>query len=248
LIDILFPIALAIVALLYSAVGQAGGTGYVALMGLAGFAPGIIKPSALALNVLVSAIGCIRFYRLDLLTWRTAYPFAVLGLPFSLIGGVLHLPPAAYQPAVGILLLVAGLQTARSALASKPLDLAAPDNPPFLGSLLIGGFIGLVSGVTGVGGGIFLAPLVLSLGWATTRQTAAISVVFNLMNSAAALAGSWATLPLLPKRLPVWLVCVGLGGLLGSWMGALHINPRALRLLLAFLLLTAAGRMIAVAF
>jgi uncharacterized membrane protein YfcA len=74
---------------------------------------------------------------------------------------------------------------ARSALATKTLDLAAPDAPPFLGSLLVGGVIGLVSGVTGVGGGIFLAPLVLSLGWATTRQTAAISVVFNLVNSAA---------------------------------------------------------------
>jgi uncharacterized protein len=117
-----------------------------------------------------------------------------------------------------------------------------------LGSLLVGGITGLVSGVTGVGGGIFLAPLVLSLGWATTRQTAAISVVFNLVNSAAALVGSWATLPLLPARLPVWLVCVGFGGLLGSWMGALHLNPRTLHLLLAFLLLTEAARMIAAFF
>jgi uncharacterized membrane protein YfcA len=140
---------------------------------------------------------------------------------------------------------IAGIQMARSALASKPLDHAARADPPFLGSLLVGGIIGLVSGVTGVGGGIFLAPCVLSLGWATTRQTAAISVVFNLMNSAAALAGTWATLPLLPARLPVWLVCVGLGGLLGSWMGALRLNPRTLRLLLAFLLLGAAARMIA---
>jgi uncharacterized protein len=100
----------------------------------------------------------------------------------------------------------------RSAVATKPLDHAAPDAPPFLGSLLVGGIIGLVSGVTGVGGGIFLAPLVLSLSWATTRQTAAISVVFNLVNSASALAGAWATLPLLPARLPLWLLCVELGG------------------------------------
>jgi uncharacterized protein len=95
LIDILFPVALAVVAILYSAVGQAGGTGYVALMGLAGFAPSVIRPTALALNVLVSAIGCFRFYRLGLLTWRSAYPFTVLGLPFSLVGGALHLPPSA---------------------------------------------------------------------------------------------------------------------------------------------------------
>ena len=143
------------------------------------------------------------------------------------------------------MLLVAGVQMVRSALATKSLDRAAPDSPPFMGSLLVGGLIGLVSGVTGVGGGIFLAPLVLSLGWATMRQTAAISVVFNLVNSASALAGTWATQPLLPAALPLWLVCVGLGGLLGSWMGALHHNPRTLRLLLAFLLLGAATRMIA---
>jgi uncharacterized protein len=219
MINILFPVALAIVAVLYSAVGQAGGTGYVALMGLAGFAPAIIKPTAPSLNVLVSAIGCVRFYRLGLLTWRSAYPFAVLGLPFSLLGGALHLSASAYQPVVGGLLLIAGLEMTRSALTTKPLDLAAPDPPSFLGSLLVGGLIGLVSGV---GGGIFLAPLVLSLRWATMRQTAAISVVFNLMNSVAALAGTWATLPLLPARLPLWLLCVGFGGLLGSWIGALH--------------------------
>jgi uncharacterized protein len=136
MIDLLFPVALATIAILYSAVGQAGGTGYVALMGLAGFAPAVIKPTALSLNVLVSAIGCVRFYRLGLLTWRSAYPFAVLGLPFSLLGGGLHLSPSAYQPVVGGLLLIAGLEMTRSALATKPLDLAAPDPPPFLGSLL----------------------------------------------------------------------------------------------------------------
>jgi uncharacterized protein len=105
-----------------------------------------------------------------------------------------------------------------------------------------------MSGVTGVGGGIFLAPLVLSLGWATMRQTAAISVVYNLMNSVAALVGAWATLPQLPPRLPLWLLAVGFGGLLGSWVGALHLNPRTLRLLLAFLLLAAAGKMLAAVF
>ena len=174
-------------------------------MGLAGFAPAVIKPTALSLNVLVSATGCVRFYRLGLLTWRSAYPLAVLGLPFSLLGGGLHLSPSAYQPVVGGLLLIAGLEMTCSALATKPLDLAAPDPPPFLGSLLVGGIIGLVSGVTGVGGGIFLAPLVLSPRWETMRPTAAISVVFNLANSVAALAGQ-ATLPLLPARLPLWFV------------------------------------------
>jgi uncharacterized membrane protein YfcA len=98
--------------------------------------------------VLVSAIGCVRFYRLGLLIWRSAYLFAALGLPFSLLGGALHLPPSAYQPVVGALLLVAGAQMVRSALATKSLDRAVHDTPPFLGSPLVGGLIGLLSGVT----------------------------------------------------------------------------------------------------
>ena len=133
MIDLLFPVALAIIAILYSTVGQPRGTGYVALMGLAGFAPAIIKPTALSLNVFVSVVGCVRLYRLGLLTWRTAYPFAVLGLPFSLLGGALHLSASAYQPVVGGLLLIAGLQMARSALATKALDHAPLDASPSWG-------------------------------------------------------------------------------------------------------------------
>jgi uncharacterized membrane protein YfcA len=88
----LLLLALFVVALLYASVGQAGGTGYVAVMGLAGFEPSVIKPTALALNILVSAIGCVGSWRRGTFTWRAAYPFAVLGLPFSILGGAIHLP------------------------------------------------------------------------------------------------------------------------------------------------------------
>ena len=137
---------------------------------------------------------------------------------------------------------------ARSALASRVLDRAAPDTPPCLGSLLVGGIIGLVSGVTAVGRRHILAPLVLSLGWATVRQTAAISVVFNLMNSAAALAGirgqpCRCCLPDCPSG---WSASVGRASRLMD--GGAAPQPRTLRLLLAFLLLAAAGRMITVSF
>jgi len=241
-LHILFALSLAIVALLYSSVGQAGGTGYVALMGLAGFAPAVIKPSALALNILVSAIGCVRFYRAGLATWRTCYPFAILGLPFSLIGGALHLPAAVYQPVVGILLLIAGAQMLRP--VSRRGGDAHSKGPPFMPSLAAGGVLGIVSGVTGVGGGIFLAPLVLGLGWAGPRQVAAISAVFNFLNSGAALAGAWATMPALPAELPLWLLCVGVGGYIGSWFGAFYFKPQTLRSILAFLLIAGALRMI----
>ena len=230
-----------IVAVLYSAVGQAGGTGYIAAMGFLGFAPDVIKPTALALNVLVPAIGCFRFYRVGLLTWRTCYPFAVLGAPFSLLGGAVNLPAAIYQPVVGALLLLAALQMVHSAKAAAE---RAPQEPPLVLSLLAGGAIGFVSGVTGVGGGIFLAPLVLSFGWISTRRSAAVSAAFNLLNSATALAGVWATIPALPPQLPLWLVAVGVGGLAGSWLGVYRLPPTILRLILAALLVASGLRMI----
>ncbi|MEJ1177168.1 sulfite exporter TauE/SafE family protein [Agrobacterium sp. CMT1] len=137
MLHVLFAFSLAIVALLYSCVSQTGGTGYVALMALAGFTPAVIKPSALALNIPVSAIGCVRFYRAGLVTWRTCYPFAILGLPFSLIGGALHLPARVYHPVVGTLLLIAGVQMLRP--VSGRDGEAHPKGPPFMPSLVAGG-------------------------------------------------------------------------------------------------------------
>lgn len=242
--DIAATAAFGLVAILYACVGQAGGTGYVAVMGLLGFTPDVIRPTALILNVLVATIGCARFYSAGLLTWRTCYPFAILGAPFSLLGGATALPPEMYQPVVGVLLLLAGTQMIRSAGTAAAADTRVPANPPFIASLVAGGAIGYLSGLTGVGGGIFLAPLVLALGWITTRQSAAVSAVFNLLNSAAALAGVWTTTPALPAELPSWLVAVGVGGLAGSWLGALRLPPKAMRAILAGLLLVAGVRMV----
>ncbi|WP_045834684.1 sulfite exporter TauE/SafE family protein [Hyphomicrobium sp. 99] len=240
----LLPIFFAIVAALYASVGQAGGTGYIAIMGLAGYGPEVIKPTALALNVIVAAIGCARFARAGLLTWRSFYPFAILGAPFSVLGGISDLPRGLYQPAVGILLLAASALMIRSVERAAEIDRAAAATPPFWPSLLAGAVVGYVSGLTGVGGGIFLSPLVLAFGWIATRQAAAVSTVFNLLNSAAALAAIWTVIPAMPEPLPWWMLAVGIGGLFGSGLGIQFLSPKALRYILAGLLLAAGVRMV----
>lgn len=239
------PFFFALVAALFSSVGQAGGTGYIAILGLSGYGPEVIKPAALALNILVAAIACLRFSRAGLLSWRSFYPFAILGAPFSILGGATDLPLGFYLPSVGVLLLIASALMLRSAARAAIQDREAPAAPPFAKSLLIGAVIGYASGVTGVGGGIYLAPLILALGWSTTRQASGISAVFNLLNSSAALAGAWTNAVMFPPAMPWWLAAVAVGAIVGSWAGAKLLPARVLRYLLAAILFVAALRMIA---
>jgi uncharacterized protein len=231
------PVVLAVIAAAYAAVGQAGATGYIAAMGIAGFTPDVIRPAALALNTLVAAIGTARFAQAGYVSWRGTYPFILLGLPFSVLGGATHLPPAVYNPVVGLLLIVAAWRMMRSARAASTLDERTPPHPPLLLSVTAGAVIGFVAGVTGIGGGIFVAPLALTLHWLNTRHTAGLSAVFNLLNSAAALTGLWSTSLTLPPELPYWLAAAALGGILGSWLGVRHLPPGVLRYILSALLL-----------
>lgn len=241
--QLILCIVFALVAAAYAAVGQGGATGYIAVMGLAGFGPDTIRPAALTMNMLVSAIGALWFARAGLLRWRNFYPFAALGIPCSVLGGATHLPASVYHPVVGALLLVAAWQIARSAHAPKREGAAA--YPPLLPSLFGGAVIGFIAGVTGIGGGILLAPLMLTLGWGGTRQTAAVSALFNLLNSAAALAGLCWKLGTFPALSPWWIVAVVLGGLIGSWLAVRHLPTWILRYALAALLLVAGVRMLA---
>jgi uncharacterized membrane protein YfcA len=242
--EVLFSIALSVVAAAYAAVGQGGASGYIAVMGLVGFGPDVIRPAALTLNMLVSAIGTVQFARAGLLAWRNFYPFALLGVPCSILGGATHVAASVYHPVVGSLLLVAAWQMARSAQRAKREDDAETLSPPLLLSVLAGAGIGFVAGVTGIGGGILLAPLMLGVGWSSARQTAAVSAAFNLLNSAAALIGVWINHPSFPLPSACWLAAVACGGLLGSWLGVRGLPTWVLRYALAVLLVIAGGRML----
>jgi uncharacterized protein len=229
--------AFLVVALVYAAVGQAGASGYIAAMAFFGLAPLVMKTTALALNLIVAAIGTFLFLKVGRLSFRNVYPFAVLGFPFSLVGGAIQLPKGIYYPVVGVVLVLSALQMARSAIGKRGLPTAIPVEPPFLAALATGAVIGFISGTTGTGGGVFLAPVILAMNWGTARQTAATTAIYNLMNSAAALIGAYAYWDQLPTSLPWWIVAVASGGTVGAFFGSRYLSDRWLRSILALLLL-----------
>ena len=233
-----------LVALLYASVGQAGASGYLAAMGLFQLAPSAMKTTALSLNLLVAAIGTFQFWRNGLLSWRTFYPFGVLGIPFSLVGGAVQMPTHLYYPVVGIILLLSAVQMVRTAIKTKPDSGPPPAHPPFLPSLLTGAAIGFISGTTGTGGGIFLAPVILTMNWVSVRRTAAVTAAYNLLNSAAALTGAYGILGALPHALPIWLVAVGVGGTIGAFIGSRYLPESALRYILAAILFVSGVKLV----
>jgi uncharacterized membrane protein YfcA len=233
-----------VIALIYAAVGQAGASGYIAVMGLAGFAPLAMKTTALSLNLMVAAIGTVLFLKAGRLSWRNVWPFAILGFPFSMLGGAVQLPESVYFPVVGIVLILSALQMMRTAFHGRPSASGTVVTPPFGAALATGAVIGFVSGTTGTGGGVFLAPIILSMNWGTARQTAATTAVYNLMNSAAALVGAYAAWDHIPAALPIWLAAVAIGGSVGAWIGSRYLSDRWLRGILAFLLLVSGIKLI----
>lgn len=231
-------------AALYSAVGHAGASGYLAAMALAGVAPVVMRPTALTMNILVALIASARFLQTGSFSWRTFWPFALTSIPAAYLGGSLTLSAAIYGAIVGAILVYAALRLFQTASHAEEEVRTVPVVP----ALGAGVLIGALSGVTGVGGGIFLTPLMLLRRWATPRTAAGVSAVFILVNSVAGLAGRAVSLQHLPQALPLFLAAVAAGGWIGSTWGARRAAPQRIRQTLAVVLLVAAAKMIASAF
>ncbi len=238
--NVLLAILFFLVAALYAAVGQGGGSGYLAAMGLVGLPPPAMKPTALVLNVLVAGIGTWKYYRAGHFAPRLFWPFAVTSIPFAFLGGRLVLPGGAYQRLVGLILLYAALRLGRRGDEKTP----ARHRLPLVWPLLAGAAIGFLSGLVGVGGGIFLAPLLLLAGWATTRTTMSITAAFVLVNSAAGLMGYVTTAAAFPPALGWWLLVAAAGGWLGAEVGSRRLDPGMLHRLLALVLIVGGLRML----
>jgi uncharacterized protein len=228
-------------AALYASVGHGGASSYLAVMGLFSFTPEAMKPTALALNILVAAIATLKFYRASLFRWELFWPFAIASIPAAYLGGATALPTHWYKVLVGIVLLYASVWMFRSSL--KPVA-RGPKPPPLWAAIISGAAIGYLSGLTGVGGGIFLSPLLLYMGWSETRATSAIAAPFILVNSVAGLLGHFSGVAHLPANIPVWGAAVLIGGWIGASYGSKRAPTPVLRQLLSLVLIVASAKLI----
>lgn len=237
--QILILLAIFAVAVLYSSVGHGGASGYLAVMAFLAVPPNVTRPTALILNVFVASIGTIQFYRLGFFDWKVFLSFAATSIPFAFIGGSVQLPFDVYRVILGLVLLFAAFRLAWNFSPDK--EIAAPK---IWIALIVGAFIGLLSGLVGVGGGIFLTPVLLLMNWTEAKTAAGISAAFILANSISGLLGNYAQVSQLPPNVIFWIVAAVLGGIIGSTLGSRYFNTLTLRRVLAVVLVMAAVKLI----
>jgi uncharacterized protein len=232
-------LAVGLIAFLYSSVGHAGASGYIAIMALLGIAPTVIRPTALVLNILVALIGSFQFWKAGHFSWKLFWPFALLSVPAAYLGGYLQLPAAVLKTLIGLVLIFSAVRLIFR--RSDPPEVTPP-GPPV--ALAAGAGIGFLSGLTGTGGGIFLTPTLLFFRWAKIRRAAAVSAVFILVNSISGLLGYFSARHAVPSLgfflAPAVIVC----GALGSYLGSRRFPARTISILLATVLLIAGVKLI----
>lgn len=225
-----------VISFLYASVGHGGASGYIALMVMLGLAPETIRPVALIMNITVSLIGTVHFYRTGHFRKELLIPFLILSVPLAFAGAKIDLPVRIFNLLLGICLLIASyrlLVKFRSEDSfTRPLPKAV--------AIITGGAIGFVSGLIGVGGGILLSPFLLLGRWATLRQAAAVSAPFIFINSTAALvAGGWRIDGVSRLHLAGWVIAVVSGGWLGAYAGSIRLPAYSLKYFLSVVLLLA---------
>lgn len=233
-----------LMALLYSSVGHGGASGYLAAMALFSLAPPVMRPAALCLNVIVAGIAAWRFYGAGWFSWRLFWIFAATSVPCAYLGGTIKLPEIYYRQIVGLVLLYAAYQIwrhARTADAGEAVEVREPHTGV---ALACGAGLGLLSGLVGVGGGIFLSPLLLMMRWADVRRASGVAALFIVVNSLAGLAGSRAEIARLPTAVFAWGIAALVGGIIGAELGSRRIASTQLRRLLAVVLVVAGLKLI----
>jgi uncharacterized protein len=236
---LILSLAMAIVAFLYASVGHAGASGYIAVMSLASFAPETIRPIALIMNIAVAYVTTWHFWRAGHFSWKLFWPFAILAIPFAFIGGYIKLPTHVFHILVGCILLFSAYR-----FFTKQLSDDNTNEPKFQIALIVGAVLGLLSGLTGTGGGIFLTPLLLFMKWAKAKQAAAVSALFILLNSISGLLGNFASTKFIPDYIIYFLTAALIGGFVGSYFGSQKFSHAMIKKILACVLLVAGFKLV----
>jgi uncharacterized membrane protein YfcA len=236
---VLLTAVIFVIALLYSSVGHAGASGYIAVLTLFGFGVEVIRPTALTLNILVAAIGFIQWWRGGHFVWSLFWPFALLSVPAAFLGGWLHVPAHYLKILIGLVLWFSAWRLLYR--KEDPTDIARPARSTAIAS---GAGIGFLSGLTGTGGGIFLTPLMLFCRWAKVKEVAAVSALFILVNSSSGLAGYVKSGRELPDFAWPLAIVVAVGGFIGSRLGSRHLPARGIAMLLAVVLVIAGTKLV----
>ena len=224
---------LAIMAFLYASVGHGGASGYLAVMALFAIAPSLMKQTALLLNLGVSLMSFIAFYRQGYFKWSLFWPFALGSIPAAYLGARIPLTDSTYKQILGACLFLAVIRMVVSLKESSARSL------PVFSGIFAGALIGLLSGMIGIGGGIILSPLLLLFRWASLKEAAAVSALFIFVNSVAGLAGLKTWIPLDQSQMIYWLVASLMGGFLGARWGAGMASNTKVKWILALVLVIA---------
>jgi uncharacterized protein len=242
LIDIFLLIPLIFfAALLFSSVGHGGATAYLAAFALAGMVPASMRPAALCLNVIVASIGLYKFYKVRAFDGNLFWPIALTSVPAAFIGGQITLPNQSYKLIVGLCLIYAAWTIFIKSSKIDDIEVRPVSKPVLLG---LGAGLGLLSGLTGIGGGVFLSPILLFFSWAKTKVISGVAAAFILVNSISGLLGFLSKTPILPAGLFYWALAAIMGGLIGAEYGSKKLANPTIRKLLAVVLVFAGSKML----
>ncbi len=228
-----------VVAMMYASVGHGGASGYLAIMALFSLLPEALKPTALMLNIVVAGVGTYLYCSAGQFSWRVFWPFVVTSIPMSFLGGTFSLPPELYRPALGMVLLFAAWRL----FARRKHEAYEAKTPSLPVAMIVGGVLGFASGLIGVGGGIFLSPLMILLGWARVREVSGIAALFILVNSISGLFGHMSSLQHVPDYAPLLASVALVGGSIGAICGSRHLPVATILKAMSFMLVMAGGKM-----
>ena len=234
--------AIGLMAVLYSSVGHGGASGYLAAMALWGLMPEEMRPAALLMNIVVTSWLLYRFQPYKLMPYKLFWSLVIASTPLAFVGGLIKIDAEAYRLLVGVMLLLAAVRMLMINKAAESIQ-----QPTMIAVLLVGAILGFSAGLTGIGGGVFLSPILLIFGWCSIRQSTAVAAGFILLNSIGGLGGYIVSDQSWPMGAG-WLVIAALAGcLFGGELAAYRASSLTLQKLLAAVLAIAAVKMVVTA-